>query len=399
MPRSYLDHASTSPVRPAALEAMIAQLRPVDGSTGADPGRIHHEGMMSRVALEQAREQLASLVGARPREVVFTSGATESIAAAHFGALQREGAGTDVVASLVEHSAVRSWAVRSWAVQSRAAQSRAAQSRAGRGAHDAAGAIGVDHLGRIDADELMAHVDDSTAIVDVQWGNHEVGTLQPVAEVVERCRERGVLVHVDAAQAVGRVPIDFVALGADLLSLSGHKFGAPPGSGALLVRRGVRLPPLLVGGDQERARRAGMENVAAAVGLGAAAEELLGTLEAEHEAARRLTARVVDWAGRTDGVAVLGDPTERLPHLVCLGIEGIEPQPVLMGLDRAGIAVHSGSSCSTESLEPSPVLEAMGVDAERSLRISTGWNTSDADIDRLLVELPAVLDQLRAYRT
>ena len=376
MPRSYLDHASTSPVRPAALEAMIAQLRAVDGSTGADPGRIHHEGMMSRVALEQAREQLSALVGARPREVVFTSGATESIATAHFGALGRGDTRDGVVASVVEHSAVREWAAR------------------GR-----TSTVGVDRSGRIDVDELMAQVDDTTAIVDVQWGNHEVGTLQPVAEVVERCRERGVLVHVDAAQAVGRVPVDFVALGADLLSLSGHKFGAPPGSGALLVRRGVRLPPLLVGGDQERARRAGMENVAAAVGLGAAAVELLGTLDAEQEAARRLTARVVDWAERTDGVTVLGDPTERLPHLVCLGIEGIEPQPVLMGLDRAGIAVHSGSSCSTESLEPSPVLEAMGVDAERSLRISTGWSTSDADIDRLLVELPAVLDQLRAYRT
>ena len=384
MVRSYLDHASTSPVRPAALEATIAQLRPVDGSTGADPGRIHHEGMMSRVALEQAREQLAALVGARPREVVFTSGATESIAAAHFGALQREGVGTGVVASLVEHSAVRDWAVRSWAE---------------RASDVAAGAVGVDHLGRIDADELMAHVDHTTAIVDVQWGNHEVGTLQPVAEVVERCRERGVLVHVDAAQAVGRVPVDFGALGADLLSLSGHKFGAPPGSGALLVRRGVRLAPLLVGGDQERARRAGMENVAAAVGLGAAADELQGTLDEEQATARRLTSRIVDWAGRTDGITVLGDPVQRLPHLVCLGIEGIEPQPVLMGLDRAGIAVHSGSSCSTESLEPSPVLEAMGVDAERSLRISTGWTTTDADVDRLLVELPAVLDHLRAYRT
>ncbi|MDQ2677853.1 MAG: cysteine desulfurase [Actinomycetota bacterium] len=375
MHRSYLDHASTSPVRPAALEAMIAQLRAVDGSTGADPGRIHHEGMMSRVALEQAREQLAALVGARPREVVFTSGATESIAAAHFGALQREGSGGGVVASSVEHSAVREWAER------------------GR-----ARAVGVDRLGRIDVDELLDQIDDTTAIVDVQWGNHEVGTLQPVAEVVERCRERGVLVHVDAAQAVGHVPVDFRALGADLLSLSGHKFGAPPGSGALLVRRGVRLPPLLVGGDQERARRAGMENVAAAVGLGAAAAELLDTLGTEEATARRLTSRIVDWAETAEGVVVLGDPDGRVPHLVCLGIEGIEPQPVLMGLDRAGIAVHSGSSCSSESLEPSPVLEAMGVDAERSLRISTGWSTTDADVDRLLVDLPAVLDALRAYR-
>ena len=377
MDRSYLDHASTSPVRPAALEAMVAQLRPVDGSTAADPGRIHHEGMMSRVALEQAREQLAALVGARPREVVFTSGATESIAAAHFGALQRDGSGGGVVASSVEHSAVRSWAVSIGRVR----------------------AVGADRLGRIDVDELLDHVDDTTAIVDVQWGNHEVGTLQPVAEIVARCRELGVLVHVDAAQAVGHVEVDFGALGADLLSLSGHKFGAPPGSGALLVRRGVRLPPLLVGGDQERARRAGMENVAAAVGLGAAATELLDTLGSEEATARRLTSRIVDWANAADGVAVLGDPVGRLPHLVCLGIEGIEPQPVLMGLDRAGIAVHSGSSCSSESLEPSPVLEAMGVDAERSLRISTGWSTTDADIDRLLAELPTVLEQLRAYRT
>ncbi len=376
MHRSYLDHASTSPVRPAALDAMVAQLRPVDGATAADPGRIHHEGMMSRVALEQAREQLAALVGARPREVVFTSGATEAIAAAHFGARGRDDARDGVVASVVEHSAVREWAAR------------------GR-----ASTVGVDRLGRIDPDELLAEVDDTTALVDVQWGNHEVGTLQPVAEVVERCRERGVLVHVDAAQAVGRVPVDFLTLGADLLSLSGHKFGAPPGSGALLVRRGVRLPALLVGGDQERARRAGMENVAAAVGLGAAAEELQRSLATEQDTARRLTSRIVEWAQHTDGVTVLGDPVERLPHLVCLSIEGIEPQPVLMGLDRAGVAVHSGSSCSSESLEPSPVLEAMGVDAERSLRISTGWSTTDADVDRLLVELPAVLDTLRAYRT
>ncbi len=375
--RTYLDHASTSPIRPAALDALVAQLSPdADGSIAADPGRIHHEGMMSRVALETARDQLAALVGARPREVVFTSGATESIAAAHFGALQRDPTLDGVVASVVEHSAVREWAARGRPLT-----------------------VGVDHLGRIDPAELLGLVDDTTALVDIQWGNHEVGTLQPVADVVDGCRERGVLVHVDAAQAVGRVPVDFGALGADLLSLSGHKFGAPPGIGALLVRRGVRLPPLLLGGDQERARRAGMENLPAAVGLGAAAAELVGSLDEEAATAKRLTDRVVDWATATGGVTVLGDPVERLPHLVCLGIEGIEPQPVLMGLDRAGVAVHSGSSCSSESLEPSPVLEAMGVDAERSLRISTGWDTTDADVDRLLAALPEVLAQLRAYRT
>lgn len=374
--RAYLDHASTSPVRPVALAAMLEHLDPARGDLGADPGRIHHEGMVARVALEVAREQLAELVGARPREVVFTSGATEAIATAHHGALTRDGAGDGVVASLVEHSAVREWAERGRFL-----------------------AVGVDRLGRIDPDELLDRVDDTTAIVDIQWGNHEVGTLQPVAEIVERCRDRGVLVHVDAAQAVGRVPVDFSALGADLLSLSGHKFGAPPGSGALLVRRGVRVPPLLLGGDQERARRAGMENVPAAAGLGAAAVELTATLDDERATSRRLTDRIIGWADHTEGVSVLGDPVERLPHLVCLGIEGIEPQPVLMGLDRAGVAVHSGSSCSSESLEPSPVLEAMGVDAERSLRVSTGWSTTDDDVDRLLAALPRVLDQLRAYRS
>ena len=226
----------------------------------------------------------------------------------------------------------------------------------------------------------MAAVDDTTALVHVQWANHEVGTIQPVAEVVAACRDRGVLVHVDAAMAAGHLPIDFVGLGIDLMSISGHKFGAPTGTGALVVRRGLRIPPLLVGGDQERARRAGLENVVGAIGFGAAASEALGSLDAESARSTSLTDRVLAWAGATEGITVFGDPDHRLPHLVCLGFDGVEPQPVLIGLDQAGIAVHSGSSCSTESLEPSPVLEAMGVDAHRSLRVSVGWNTTDADI-------------------
>ncbi len=188
------------------------------------------------------------------------------------------------------------------------------------------------------------------------------------------------------------------ALGADLMSVSGHKFGGPPGAGALLVRRGLRLAPLLLGGDQERARRAGMENVPAMVGFGAAASEVDAALDVESALNTAQTDRVLAWADQADGISVLGDPDRRLPHVVCLGIEGIEPQPVLLGLDQAGVAVHSGSSCSTESLEPSPVLEAMGADAQRSLRISVGWNTTEADIDHLLVALPQVLDRLRSLR-
>ncbi|MFN7151459.1 MAG: cysteine desulfurase family protein, partial [Microthrixaceae bacterium] len=292
------------------------------------------------------------------------------------GAHQRDPDRTHSALAAIEHSAVRQCAKRGPTT-----------------------VVGVDGLGRVDPDELLGAVGPDTALVHLQWGNHEVGTLQPVADVIERCRERGVLVHVDAAQAVGRVPVDFRSCGADLMSVSGHKLGGPPGTGVLLVRRGLRLAPLLVGGDQERARRAGMENVPALVGLGAAALEVAGSLDDESGLQRRLTERVVAWADDAEGVTVLGDPVGRLPHLVCLGIEGIEPQPVLLGLDAAGVSVHSGSSCSTESLEPSPVLEAMGVAADRSLRVSVGWNSTDDDLDLLLRRLPEVLERLRSLRS
>jgi cysteine desulfurase len=375
--RAYLDHASTSPLRTSAVAAMKDLL---DGPPLGDPGRIHQEGMAARVALEEAREAVAAAFGARAREVVFTSGATESIAAASFGARARatdrgEGPG-HVVLPAVEHSAVRAWAARGPST-----------------------VVGVDAAGRVDPDELLAAVRPDTALVHVQWGNHEVGTLQPIRPVVEACRERGVLVHVDAAQAAGRVPIDFGELGADLLSISGHKLGGPTGTGVLLVRRGVRVPPLLVGGDQERARRAGTEDVLGAVGLAAAAAEAAGALDDESARCRALTDRIRAWAATQDGLEVVGaSPDGSLPHLVCLTFADLEPQPVLLGLDRAGVAVHSGSSCSSESLEPSPVLEAMGVDAHRSLRVSVGWSTTDADVGRFLDALPRVLADLRALR-
>jgi cysteine desulfurase len=369
--RSYLDHASTSPLRPEARDALVAALDVV-----GDPGRIHAEGLTARVMVEQAREQVAGLLGARPREVVFTGGATEAIAAACWGAAARGG---HQVVPAIEHSAVRLAAAR----------------------HGAVTVVPVDRAGRVAVDDLLAAVGDDTALVHLQWGNHEVGTVQPVVEAVAACRERGVLVHVDAAQAVGRLPVAFRALGADLLSVSAHKFGGPPGVGALLVRQGLRLRPLLVGGDQERARRAGLENLPALAGFGATGAALASggaaAIEAEAAEQRRLTRRILAAVGSPgfEGLLVYGDPDARLPHIVCLGVEGIEPQAVLLGLDRAGVAAHSGSACSSESLEPSPVLEAMGVDAHHSLRLSVGWSTTDADVDRLLDALPRVLADLR----
>lgn len=363
----YLDHASTSPLRPAAREAMVAALDlPL-----ADPSRIHEPGMAARVLLEQAREQAAAALGARPREVVFTSGASESIASACWGVADR---GASQVLSAVEHSAVRLAAAQ----------------------HGSVTVVGCDRTGRIDPDELAGAVHADTAVVHVQLGNHEVGTRQPVAEVVARCRERGVLVHVDAAQAVGRVPLDFAALGADLVSVSGHKLGGPPGSGVLLVRRGLRIRPLIVGGEQERARRAGLEDVVGAVGLAAALSSIDVAAEARDQAALADRLRAV--LAAVEGVELFGHPSERLPHLVCAGIADIEPQAVLLGLDRRRIRAHSGSACASEGLEPSPVLEAMGVDAHRSLRVSVGWSTTEADVAAFEVALPEVIGELRALR-
>ena len=361
MTRHYLDHASTSPARPEVVEAMLGWLT---GEGAGDPGRVHTEGRMARAAVEHAREQVAALVGARPREVVFTSGATEAINAVSWGV------GGPVACAPVEHSAVRDSAARSEVVT-----------------------LPVDGLGRIDVDAVRAT---DVRLVHCQWGNHEVGTLQPVEEVVAVCRERGVLVHVDAAQAVGHVPVDFGALGADLMSVSAHKFGGPKGIGALVVRRGLRIEPLVVGGEQERARRAGMENVAAIVGFGAAAAAV--DMVAEAAGQRALTEQAVEAALAVDGVVRYGDPSPEgsLPHLACFGIEGVEAEPVLLGLDQAGVAAHSGSACSSESLEPSPVLEAMGVEADRSLRVSVGWSTTGADVTAFAEAFPRVVARLRA---
>jgi cysteine desulfurase len=374
--RHYLDHASTSPMRPAARRAVADWLA---GGTEADPARAHLEGRTARHPIETAREQVAALFGARPREVVFTSGATEAIVAAVFGAT-RARPGASVVCAGVEHSAVREGSAR-WAP--------VAELRV-----DPAGSVDLDHL-----DETLARLAD-VALVHCQWGNHEVGTVQPVAEVVARSHRRGVPVHVDAAAAAGHVPVDFHGCGADLCSVSAHKLGGPPGAGALLVRRGLRLEPLLVGGAQERARRAGLENTPGIVGFGAAAAELAsdGRLGEEQERAARQSAAVTASLQGVAGVELLGsrDGDRRLPHVVCASVGGVESEAVLLGLDQAGIAVHSGSACSSEALEPSPVLAAMGVEADRSLRISVGWNTTDDDVSAFAEAFPEVVSRLRA---
>jgi cysteine desulfurase len=380
--RTYLDHASSSPLRPAALDAMLPYLR----THAADPGRIHNEGRTTRVALETAREQVAELFGARPREVVFTATGTESVNAAIWGAIARglergDRSRAHVVTTAVEHSAVLD-ACRRGPVELTE--------------------VGVDRVGRVDSDAVLDALRDDTILVSVQLANHEVGTIQgALGAVIHGAAERGVLVHVDACAAAGHVPLDFGGLGADLCSITAHKLGGPKGAAALLVRRGLRIPPFVVGGMQERARRGGIEDVPAIVGFGAAAVELSedDRLSVEAGRARSQSEGVSAAALAVEGVERFGDADECLPHLVCLGVGGVEAEPILLALDQRGIAVHSGSSCSSEALEPSPVLEAMGVDAGKSLRVSVGWNTTDADVDAFAVAFPDIVGQLRALRT
>jgi cysteine desulfurase len=378
--RVYLDHASTTPARPEAIAALArwGTLPP------GDPGRLHEEGRVVRDALEEARTEVAAFLGVIPRQVVFTSGATEAINAAVWGACHAA-PGAPVLCAAVEHSAVRDASERSAPVETIPV--------------DATGKLVVDAL----RERLRAPGLPRPALVHCQWANHEVGTRQPVHEAVALCREAGVTVHVDAAAACGHVPTDLGALDADLVSVSAHKLGGAPGAGALVVRRGSRFAPLLVGGAQERGRRGGLEPIPASLAFGAAAAALARdgrrALDEEAAVARRHIADMVRGALGVDGVEVVGPgPEGRLPYLVCLGVHGVEAEPVLIGLDRAGVAVHSGSACSSEAIEPSPVLEAMGADPSHSLRVSVGWTTTEEDAAVFVDAFSRVVADLRALR-
>jgi len=348
----------------------------------ADPGRMHNEGLTVRHQLELARVSVAEFLGARQREVVFTSSATEAITMALWGQTERKPG--LVIFSAAEHSAVRLTAERT--------------------AHRM---VPIDREGRVDPQSIADAIDDEHAaggevsLVACQLGNHEVGTLQDVEAVSQVCAERNVALLIDGAQALGRVPFDFRTSGASFVAVSGHKLGGPAGSGALVVKRGLRVEPLFVGGAQERARRAGLENTVAAVGLGAACAELSDTWQTEVATATAATTRLREMFASIEGVEAFGpaDSAHRLPHLVCVGLTDVEPQAIVIALDQAGIAAHSGSACASEDFEPSPVLAAMGVPADHSLRLSTGWHTTPADVDAACAAIPDAIASLRALRT
>ena len=369
----YLDHAATTPVRPEVLEAMLPYLTEHQGN----PSSIHASGRRARQALDEAREEIAALVGAKAREIVFTGSGTEADNLAVKGAAWAGSArGRHIVTSAVEHKAVLA--------------TTAILERHGFGAT----VLPVDRFGRVDPDEVASAISEQTAVVSIQAANNEVGTIQPVAEIGAICRERRVPFHVDAVQSAAFAAPAPDAWQATLVSLSAHKMYGPKGIGALYVRQGTAMVPQLNGGAQERQRRAGTENVAGAVGF-AAAMRLARTASDDPTALRDRLIRGLTAIG---GVQLTGHPTERLPNSASVVIEGVEGGDLVAALDLHGIEASTGSACTTGSVEPSHVLLAMGVEAELahgSLRLTVGRATTEADVDRTLEVLAVCLTRMR----
>lgn len=373
---TYLDHGSSTPLCRRARDATIAAL-----DVYGDPLRPHANGQAARRVLDDARETLASALGAQPDEIVFTSGGTESVALAIWGGSRpiRE-VGNRILISAVEHPAVggvtHTLEVDGFEVVM----------------------IPCDGFGRVDLDVFAVEVRRSGALLaSVQHANHEVGTMQPVAEAARLCREAGVLFHTDACQTVGRLPVDVHALDVDLLSLSAHKFGGPPGVGALYVRRGVPVAAYPCGDDRERKRRSGMENVPGVAGMSAA---LAASLEDMGDQAARqwdLTDRLRRGIEeRVPGARLHGHPTQRVPHLISFSISDLDAEILAMALDDRGFHLSVGSNCSGASGEPSAVLEQMGIAQTPGFRIGTGRETSTSDVDRFLETLPELVQELLA---
>ena len=374
----YLDHAATSPLRPAVLEAMLPYLTAGAGN----PSSLHATGRRARGAIDEAREIIAEGIGAQPREIVFTSGGTEADNLAVKGvAWAATARGRHLVTTAVEHKAV----INATAVLERA--------------NFEVAVLPVDTAGRVDPLDVAAALTERTTLVSVMAANNEVGTLQPIAEIGDVLRGHGARFHVDAIQHAAHLPIDVDAWQADLVSLSAHKLGGPQGVGALYVRRGTQLLPQLQGGSQERQRRAGTENVAGIVGFGAAFELARADLAAEDDRLRALSVRLRDGLLAIEGVTLTGHPDARLPNNVSVVIEGVEGGDLVAALDLEGVEVSTGSACTSGNTEPSHVLLAMGIDpylAHGSLRITSGPETTTAGIDAALDAIRTVLPRLRA---
>jgi len=374
----YLDHAATTPLAPEALEAMLPWLRDRFGN----PSSIHQWGREARAALDHARDQIAAALGADYAEIIFTSSGTEADNLALQGVMQAAPPGRrHLVVSAIEHPAVMATA--------RALEAQGFPFTV----------VPVDGQGFVDPDQLAASVRDDTALVSVLHASNEIGAIQDIPLLAAAAHARGALFHTDAVQSFGSLPVNVRDLGVDLLTVSAHKLYGPKGVGALWVRAGVPLIPCIRGGTQERERRAGTENVAGIVGFAAAAA--LAMEQREEESARLVRLRdgfIARLEERIEGIRLNGPRTRRLPNNVNVAISGVDGAAALLSLDRAGIAASSGSACSSGAIEPSPVLQAIGLPpqlAASGIRFTLGRSTKEADLEQAAEALAGIVDRLR----
>ena len=380
----YLDHAATTPVR----EEVFAAMQPFFGPRFGNPSSVHRWGREARTALDEARERLGRCLGASADEIVFTSCGTEADNMALIGvwrARRGEAGRRAAVSTPIEHKAVLG----------------ALHQIAKEGGEERL--LRVQPTGRVDAESFASLVREDAAVCSVMWVNNEIGTVQDVPAMAELARGRGVVFHTDAVQAFGKVDIDARRTPFDLLSISGHKIGAPKGIGALFIRRGTPMEPLLFGGSQDRGRRPGTENVAMAVGLACAAELAVAEREAECRRLEALRDRLESTIlARVPDAVVHGRGAPRAPHISNISVPGTESESMLIALDLRGIACSAGSACQSGSINPSHVLEAMGVSADvarSAIRISLGALATDAGIDRMLDVFPMLVEKARRLAT
>ena len=374
----YLDNNATTAVAPEVRDAILPYLNELYGN----PSSMHTFGGQVADAVETAREQMAGLLGANPDEIIFTSCGSESDNAAIWSAIQTQPEKRHLITTRVEHPAVLS-VMQHWERQGYRVTY-----------------LGVDNKGRLDLDEYAAALTPDTALASIMFANNEVGNIYPIQRMAEMAREKGVLFHTDAVQAVGKTPIDLSHLPADMLSLSGHKLHAPKGIGALYIRKGVRFRPFLRGGHQERGRRAGTENVPYIVGMGVAAQLALDHMQEERVQVAMLRDKLeAGLLERIPDCMVNGDVENRLPNTSNISFKNVEGEAILLMLDRLGICASSGSACTSGSLEPSHVLRAMGVPfnyAHGSIRLSLSRYTIEDDVNFVIEHFPQVIETLRA---
>ena len=380
--RIYLDHAATTAVSPEVMEEMA----PFFTDSYGNPSAVYATGREAHRALDQARKRAAAAIGASPSEIYFTSGGSESDSWALIGtAFANREKGNHLITTRIEHHAVLNTC--GWL-----------EKQGFRVTY-----LPVDPSGRVRPEEAERAITEDTILVSVMAANNEIGTLQPVEEIGRICREKGVLFHTDAVQAMGVIPVDAGAWGADLLSLSAHKFHGPKGTGLLYVRKGTRLDPLIHGGSQERGLRAGTENLAGIAGMGKAMELAAAGIPERAERLRTLRNRLIRGVTESIPGAVLnGDPERRLPGNAHFLFPGIDGEALLLRMDLAGIAVSGGSACTTGSLEPSHVMEALGRgerEARSSLRLSLGEENTEQEIDETVQTLARIVKELRGMRS